>query len=55
MHWEFARFWLFYGTNLWNPFPKGAATAKENNLVLASANAKHFKPIRDLELKVFKP
>lgn len=32
-----------------------AATAKENNLVLASANAKHFKPIRDLELKVFKP
>ena len=32
-----------------------AATAKENNLTLASANAKHFKPIKDLDLKVFKP
>ncbi|MEO6097533.1 MAG: type II toxin-antitoxin system VapC family toxin [Fibrobacteria bacterium] len=32
-----------------------AATAKENNLTLASANAKHFRPIKDLELKVFKP
>lgn len=32
-----------------------AATAKENNLVLASANAKHYKSITDLQLKVFKP
>lgn len=32
-----------------------AATAKENNLVLASANAKHFKAIADLQLKIFKP
>jgi predicted nucleic acid-binding protein len=32
-----------------------AATAKENNLVLASANAKHYKAIADLQLKVFKP
>jgi predicted nucleic acid-binding protein len=32
-----------------------AATAMENNLVLASANAKHYKVIVDLQLKVFKP
>lgn len=32
-----------------------AATATENNIPLASSNAKHFKPIRDLDLRVFKP
>lgn len=32
-----------------------AATATENNLILSSANAKHFKSIHDLKLKVFKP
>lgn len=32
-----------------------AATARENNLILASANAKHYKAIADLQLKVFKP
>jgi len=32
-----------------------AATATENNLKLASSNAKHLKPIQDLDLKVFKP
>lgn len=32
-----------------------AATAAEGNLVLCSSNAKHFKPIRDLKLKVFNP
>jgi hypothetical protein len=32
-----------------------AATAVENNLVLVSGNAKHFKPIQDLHLKIFKP
>lgn len=32
-----------------------AATAIENNLTLTSANAKHFKVIADLQLKVFKP
>ncbi len=30
-----------------------AATAAENNMVLCSSNAKHFKPIKDLKLKVF--
>ena len=32
-----------------------AATAVENNLTLVSSNAKHFKVIKDLELRVFKP
>lgn len=32
-----------------------AATAAENNMVLVSSNAKHFKPIKGLKLKVFKP
>ena len=31
-----------------------AATAIENNLTLVTSNAKHFKTIRDLKLKVFK-
>ena len=32
-----------------------AATATEENLVLCSGNAKHFRPIKDLRLKVFQP
>ncbi len=32
-----------------------AATAVENNLSLASSNAKHFLPLKDLKLKVFQP
>jgi len=32
-----------------------AATAAENNLPLYTSNAKHFKPIKELKLKVFKP
>jgi predicted nucleic acid-binding protein len=32
-----------------------AATAVENNLPLSTSNRKHFKGIRDLNLKVFKP
>jgi predicted nucleic acid-binding protein len=32
-----------------------AATATENNLTLVTANAKHFKSIKDLRLKIFKP
>ena len=32
-----------------------AATAVENNMILVSSNAKHFKAIKELELKVFKP
>jgi len=32
-----------------------AATAAENNMTLVSSNAKDFKPIKELELKVFTP
>lgn len=32
-----------------------AATAVENNLPLVTSNQKHFKIIKDLKLKVFKP
>ena len=32
-----------------------AATAAESNLQLCSSNAKHFKSIKDLNLKVFRP
>jgi len=32
-----------------------AATAVENNLPLTSGNAKHFKAVKDLQLKVFRP
>lgn len=32
-----------------------AATAVENAMPLLTANAKHFRAIRDLELRVFKP
>ncbi len=31
-----------------------AATATENNLVLCTGNARHFRPIRDLKLKIFR-
>jgi predicted nucleic acid-binding protein len=32
-----------------------AATATENNLILATSNAKHFRSIKDLRVKVFAP
>ena len=32
-----------------------AATAAENNLTLMTSNAKHFKSIKDLTLKIFRP
>jgi len=32
-----------------------AATATENGMPLTTGNAKHFKVVKDLELKVFKP
>jgi hypothetical protein len=32
-----------------------AATATENNLILVTSNSKHFKPIKELRLKIFKP
>ena len=32
-----------------------AATAMENNLILATGNRKHYKEIKDLQLKIFAP
>ena len=32
-----------------------AATAAESNMTLVSSNARHFKPIKELKLKVFTP
>jgi predicted nucleic acid-binding protein len=32
-----------------------AATAVENGLILASSNSKHFKVVKDLQLKILKP
>ena len=32
-----------------------AATAAENNMTLVSSNTKHFRPIKGLKLKAFKP
>jgi predicted nucleic acid-binding protein len=32
-----------------------AATAVENNMILVSSNLRHFKSIKDLNFKVFKP
>lgn len=32
-----------------------AATAVENNIILVSSNAKHFKVVKELQLKTFKP
>ena len=32
-----------------------AATAVENNMILSSSNIKHFRVIKELKLKVFKP
>ncbi len=32
-----------------------AATAMENNIVLVSRNIKHFKAVKELQLKTFKP
>jgi predicted nucleic acid-binding protein len=32
-----------------------AATATENNMTLVTRNRKHFKPIKDLTLKIFRP
>ena len=32
-----------------------AATATENNLTLVTSNAKHFRAVKDLKLKIFRP
>ena len=40
---------------LWSGDALVAATAAENDLVLCSSNAKHFRPIKDLKLKLLRP
>ncbi|MCK4842185.1 MAG: hypothetical protein KAT04_09935 [Methylococcales bacterium] len=32
-----------------------SATAIENNMTIVSSNAKHFKVVKELQLKAFKP
>jgi len=32
-----------------------AATASDNNLTLCTSNAKHYRPVKELKLRVFKP
>jgi hypothetical protein len=32
-----------------------AATAVENNVMLVTSNARHFRPIKELKLRVFRP
>lgn len=32
-----------------------AATAIENGMMLATGNLKHFRPVKDLDLKIFRP
>jgi len=32
-----------------------AATAIENGMILATGNLKHFRPVKDLDLKIFRP
>lgn len=32
-----------------------AATAAEHDLILCTGNAKHFSPIRELKIRIFKP
>jgi len=32
-----------------------AASAVEHNMILVSSNAEHFKPIKELQLNIFKP
>jgi len=42
-------------SGLWAADALIAATAAENNLTLVSGNSKHFKSIKDLKLKIFRP
>lgn len=42
-------------SGLWAADALIAATAAENNMTLVSGNSKHFRPIKDLRLKIFRP
>ncbi len=42
-------------SGLWAADALIAATAAENNIALVSGNSKHFRPIKDLMLKIFRP
>ena len=42
-------------SGLWAADALIAATAAENNITLVSGNSKHFRPIKDLRLKIFRP
>lgn len=42
-------------SGLWAADALIAATAAENNITLVSGNSKHFRPIKDLMLKIFRP
>ncbi len=42
-------------SGLWPADALIAATAAENNITLVSGNSKHFRPIKDLMLKIFRP
>ena len=42
-------------SRLWAADALIAATAAENNITLVSGNSKHFRPIKDLRLKIFRP
>ncbi|MGR3177250.1 MAG: type II toxin-antitoxin system VapC family toxin [Candidatus Anammoxibacter sp.] len=42
-------------SNLSAPDAIIAATSVENNITLSTSNQKHFKPIKELKLQIFKP
>jgi predicted nucleic acid-binding protein len=44
---------LSYGMRAWDAII--AATASENGMPLMTGNAKHFKVVKELDLKIFRP